>query len=530
MVDTTTPTTPPAQDLQINLDTNEQNEVLPQDDNTPKTENIELNLDLDLNLPDAPKDDDRLKTEDKKNNEVIKQNEDIPENNIANTPSEEPTIIQPVIEQLFQETPTTETDVAVIAEPEPVTTEPITEPVIETVQEIPIVEQATIPVMPIPNDVRDEEVKEETKEEEIRPSIMTEEVVAPIIATTDLNNDMKIIEEMEWHESAGGMAPEAMIDNQQIAVEQTPKTFDLDAMLGSPSLASVAVVQEIEPQNIPTQTAPEIPTSIPQVEVAPTIVPPVFTIPTTSASTVSEQTTTQKLYTPIPHKKNMTIKIVLFLLMFIVLGATTFFILKTMYPLEFANIFGGEQTQTEEVLPIEEFTWSEITWSEILPTEMTGTELSGLDMTGTIENETDTHGSATGEDVFWALDDLWVEPEPEQPIQNDVSRLTDYATQGNQFVEQGKKLTNNTMIKYGLFISKKSTTFLEDIANGKEINNLNGYFAQFDEYLVQLKKLAEQTTDSISIQEWVSPTPLTNDIQSMTTETGTSQDTWIAPE
>lgn len=197
MVDTTTPTTPPAQDLQINLDTNEQNEVLPQDDNTPKTENIELNLDLDLNLPDAPKDDDRLKTEDKKNNEVIKQNEDIPENNIANTPSEEPTIIQPVIEQLFQETPTTETDVAVIAEPEPVTTEPITEPVIETVQEIPIVEQATIPVMPIPNDVRDEEVKEETKEEEIRPSIMTEEVVAPIIATTDLNNDMKIIEEME---------------------------------------------------------------------------------------------------------------------------------------------------------------------------------------------------------------------------------------------------------------------------------------------------------------------------------------------
>lgn len=198
MVDTTTP---PAQDLQINLNTNEQNEVLPQDDNTPKTENIELNLDLDLNLPDAPKDDDRLKTEDKKNNEVIKQNEDIPENNIANTPSEEPTITQPVIEQLFQETPTTETDVAVIAEPEPVTIEPITEPVIETVQEIPIVEQAPIPVMPIPNDVRDEEVKEEvkeeTKEEEIRPSIMTEEVVAPTIATTDLNNDMKIIEEME---------------------------------------------------------------------------------------------------------------------------------------------------------------------------------------------------------------------------------------------------------------------------------------------------------------------------------------------
>jgi hypothetical protein len=33
-------------------------------------------------------------------------------------------------------------------------------------------------------------------------------------------------------------------------------------------------------------------------------------------------------------------------------------------------------------------------------------------------------------------------------------------------------MNNNTIIKYGLFISKKATTFLEDIANGKQIDNL----------------------------------------------------------
>lgn len=82
--------------------------------------------------------------------------------------------------------------------------------------------------------------------------------------------------------------------------------------------------------------------------------------------------------------------------------------------------------------------------------------------------------------------------EPITPEQTDLSRLTDYATQGNNFLEQGKSMNNNTVIKYGLYISKKATSFLEDIANGKEINNLSGYFAQFDQYIAQLKILVGQ--------------------------------------
>lgn len=525
MADTTNPIIPAAQDLQINLEVNKQEKNISQSENraNPWNKEPELDLDLDLNLPDAPENDDRLKTEDQKNQEVTEQNKDLPQTETISTPNTEaviePVMTAPIIEQLFQETPAPEVS-------QPVSTQSVIEPI----QEIPVIEEIPVPVTPAINDPATEEAIEY-----IQPSIMTEEVVVPATATNELNNDMKMIEDMEWHASAGGLAPEAMIDTQPLPVEDIPKTFDLDAMLGNPSIATTPVKDLIESStNVGKEgneggfTAPEVAQPLPQqAVVTPTSG---FTIPTPTAQISTSQTPAQKLYTPIPHKKNMTVKIMLFILMFIALGATTFFILKTMYPLEFAGIFGGEQTQTEEILPIDELTWSELTWSEILPTETTGTVLSGIDMTGTSETETGAHGSATGTDVFWELDDLWVEPAPEQPIQNDVSRLTDYATQGNEYVAQGKKLTNNTMIKYGLFISKKSTAFLEDIANGKEINNLSGYFAQFDEYLVQLKELAGQAINSADSQSWVSPTPLANDSQSMTPETGTTQDTWILPE
>jgi len=57
--------------------------------------------------------------------------------------------------------------------------------------------------------------------------------------------------------------------------------------------------------------------------------------------------------------------------------------------------------------------------------------------------------------------------------QTDLSRLTDYVNKGNELLEQGKAFNNNTVIKYGLYISKKATDFLEKIANGEEISNVS---------------------------------------------------------
>lgn len=81
---------------------------------------------------------------------------------------------------------------------------------------------------------------------------------------------------------------------------------------------------------------------------------------------------------------------------------------------------------------------------------------------------------ATGTEMFGELNELETVTEEEVPTaETDISRLTNYASEGNKFVVKGKELNNTTIIKYGLYISKKSTAFLEKIANGEEINNLS---------------------------------------------------------
>ena len=63
-----------------------------------------------------------------------------------------------------------------------------------------------------------------------------------------------------------------------------------------------------------------------------------FTIPTT-ATQVPVQAIIQ---TSIPHTKKVGVKVFLFVIMFLGLGFTTFFILKTMYPVEFGDMFGNQ--------------------------------------------------------------------------------------------------------------------------------------------------------------------------------------------
>lgn len=102
-------------------------------------------------------------------------------------PVVEPIMTAPIIEQLFQEAPAPEANNEVISEPI------ATQPVIESIQEIPVIEETPVPVMPITNEATTEEVIEQIQ----GPSIMTEEIIVPSVATTELNDDMKMIADME---------------------------------------------------------------------------------------------------------------------------------------------------------------------------------------------------------------------------------------------------------------------------------------------------------------------------------------------
>lgn len=287
-------------------------------------------------------------------------------------------------------------------------------------------------------------------------------------------------------------------------------------MLGNPVAANTETVQQT--------TQPII--DIPQAGATP-ISSPIFTIPTTT----TQMPTQAILQTSMPHKKNAGVKAFLFVIMFVALGFTTFFILKTMYPIEFANMFDSQsQMHASEIT-----TETEMTGADSIAAELTGTEITGAytgadEISGTVDTDTgtDMHASATGDDVFGELNDLG--STTEQAPQSDVARLTDYATQGNDFLAQGKNINNKTVIKYGMYISKKATTFLEDIANGKEITNLSGYFAQFDQYIIELKTLVTQPAAQADSQPAVSPTPAPNDIQDMTADTSTPPNTGIVAE
>ena len=97
-------------------------------------------------------------------------------------------------------------------------------------------------------------------------------------------------------------------------------------MLGNPTISPVVETPKIPTVDMPPQI---VTTSIPV---------PAFTIPTTTTQ-VPVQAVTQVI---MPQKKNIGVKVFLFVIMFVGLGFTTFFILKTMYPIEFANMFSGQ--------------------------------------------------------------------------------------------------------------------------------------------------------------------------------------------
>lgn len=184
-----------------------------------------------------------------------------------------------------------------------------------------------------------------------------------------------------------------------------------------------------------------------------------FTIPTAPVAVQTPIQTTQPIAAP---AKNTSVKILLFGVLFAALGFATFFILKTMYPIEFANMFGG----TGDQALVQDLTGIELTGDALSGSELSGDLLSGE----VIDTGTGSHESAL-DNPFGELNDLTTTETA--PAQTDVSRLTDYVNQGNDFLAQGKTMNNNTVIKYGVYISKKATSLLEKIANGEEIDNIN---------------------------------------------------------
>jgi hypothetical protein len=148
-------------------------------------------------------------------------------------------------------------------------------------------------------------------------------------------------------------------------------------------------------------------------------------------------------------------------MLFIAMGFTGYFILKTMYPLEFANL--GNTTTTGEIPVI-------TTGEEIL----TGTEIALVPETGTIDT-----GHASADEMFSDLTDLAVATGDQTAVR--LSQLGSYSEQGKLFYDRGKETNDKVMMKFGGYIWKKADTLINSLESGDILVNdmVPNYLAQF---------------------------------------------------
>ncbi len=330
-------------------------------------------------------------------------------------------------------------------------------PVTPKVEETPTAPEIAIPTTP---------------ENSQTVSVNSESPVNPL-ESSSLTNDMKIIADLESHTSWTQTTPtEPSISSPMSPIESpvspTPQTgFDLDAMLWTPTIAAP----------VPPIESPETPVPPVTSQESSVVDSQKFSVPNSQTLSTS----------PSPTK---SIKILAFVALFIALWFVTYFIIKTMYPL------GFNSTPAITIL----------TGTELTGTELTGTELTGVDMSGTVietlltgeiasgDISAQTHESAPDSN-FQDLENLTTTADTTDTI---LSKLTTYSTQGKTYLAQGRQVNNQTLVKYGLYISKKADQFTTKIESWEEISNLSWYFAQFDQYLAQLQSIAGTIADTNS--------------------------------
>ncbi len=168
-------------------------------------------------------------------------------------------------------------------------------------------------------------------------------------------------------------------------------------------------------------------------------------------------------------------------MLFVALGFTAFFIIKTMYPM---GLLTNDQTTT---------TITEVDSGN----QMAGDAISGDQISGEISNDTllaaqtgdtSTTGHSSADDMFTDLSSALGSGDQTAVWLN---QLTNYSQQGKQYFDQGKATNNKTMMKFGGYIWKKSDTFVNALESGVDLSNamIPNYLAQFSGYLAQLQAL-----------------------------------------
>ncbi len=167
------------------------------------------------------------------------------------------------------------------------------------------------------------------------------------------------------------------------------------------------------------------------------------------------------------------------------------FVVKTMYPVEFnsllANVFWV--TQQEQIVPEYLLTWNVVTGD---------VEILSWDTLITDDLLSWTQDTSTWFDAFTELDTLWWIEEITpvvNPHQATILQLQDFAVKGQEYLDLWRKTNDSVLTKYGLFISKKATELVTSLENGEQIDTqvVETYIASFSGYLNKLSLIVNDT-------------------------------------
>lgn len=196
-----------------------------------------------------------------------------------------------------------------------------------------------------------------------------------------------------------------------------------------------------------------------------------------------------------------------------------FFILKTMYPIQFGSTSESTWNNTTDTntqatdlfqqtppIPTEEMilTWETLinSWIDETINELTW---NIQDLSWDILD----HNVTTGEtDPFQALDNL--QTTDEQKKQATIDSLKEFVTKWEYYLNLWKQKKISDMMKYGTSLKIKSTTYINQIENWEilDISWLDAYLAQSSWYLQKLQDLenAPDTTSQGQENTWFTET------------------------
>lgn len=79
-----------------------------------------------------------------------------------------------------------------------------------------------------------------------------------------------------------------------------------------------------------------------------------------------------------------------------------------------------------------------------------------------------------------------------------LEELKEYSSLWTSFYEMGRDLKDRNMVRYALYVEKKSQDLVDELASNPDMDTKDVvvYFAQFDDYLQELEKLAIKKTNT----------------------------------